>query len=94
MTGEPAAVVLRSAGLPPGGQVALRRSALRVDGAGTLAGRVVSARATPEATRLVVLVTGVGELAAVAAPGVPAPGPGEEVRLAVDGSRLAVIPFG
>jgi thiamine transport system ATP-binding protein len=87
-------VVLRAAGLPPGGQVALRRSALRVDGAGPLEGRVVSARATPEATRLVVLVTGVGELAAVASPGVPAPGPGEEVRLAVDGSRLAVIPFG
>ena len=39
---------------------------------------------------LLVDVTGVGELAAVAA--APAPGPGEEVRLAVDAARLAVIP--
>ena len=94
LDGEPADVVLRAAGLPSAGQVALRRSALRVDDAGALTGRVVSARATPEATRLVVMVTGVGELAAVVGPGIPAPGPGEDVKLAVDGSRLAVIPFG
>ena len=94
LDGEPAAAILRAAGLPPAGQVALRRSALRVSDDGSLTARVVSARATPEATRLVVSVTGVGELAAVASPGVPAPGPGEDVKLAVDGSRLAVIPFG
>ena len=61
-----------------------------VDPVGPLTGRVVAARATPEATRLLVDVAGVGELAAVAA--APAPGPGEDVRLAVDPARLAVIP--
>ena len=70
--------------------MALRRSALRVDPTGALTGRVVSARATPEATRLVVDVAGVGEVAAVAS--APAPGPGERVRLAVDVARVAVIP--
>jgi len=57
---------------------------------GPLSGRVLAVRATPEASRLVVDVAGVGELGAVAA--APAPGPGEQVRLAVDPARLAVIP--
>ena len=35
-------------------------------------------------------VAGVGEVAAVAS--APAPGPGEQVRLAVDVARVAVIP--
>lgn len=91
LDGERAGVVLTAAGVHGHGQVAMRRSALRVDPAGALAGRVVSARATPEATRLVVDVVGVGEVAAVAS--APAPGPGEEVRLAVDVARLAVIPL-
>ena len=70
--------------------VALRRSALRLDDAGTLTGRVVSARATPEQVRLVVEVDGTGELDAVA-PLDRHPGPGETVRLAVDHTRMAVI---
>jgi len=70
--------------------VAVRRSALRVDEAGALTGRVVSARATPEQVRLVVDVDGVGELDAVA-PLDRHPGPGETVRLAVDHTRTAAI---
>jgi thiamine transport system ATP-binding protein len=83
--------VLAAAGLPAAGLVALRRSALLVHPGGALRARVVSARATPEATRLVVDVEGVGELAAVAA-GDAVPRPGERVRLAVDPARLAVVP--
>ena len=90
LDGAAADAVLTAAGMDRNGQVALRRSALRVDPAGQLTGRVLAARATPEATRLLVDVTGVGELAAVAA--APAPGPGEAVSLAVDPARLAVIP--
>ena len=90
LEGAAADAVLTAAGLARRGLVALRRSALRVDPVGPLTGRVVAARATPEATRLLVDVAGVGELAAVAA--APAPGPGEDVRLAVDPARLAVIP--
>jgi len=90
LDGAPAAAVLAAAGLERRGQVALRRSALRVAADGPLSGRVLAARATPEASRLVVDVAGVGELGAVAA--APAPGPGEQVRLAVDPARLAVIP--
>ena len=70
--------------------VALRRSALRLDDAGRLTGRVVSARATPEQVRLVVEVDGLGEVDAVA-PLDRHPGPGESVRLAVDHTRMAVI---
>ena len=44
----------------------LRRSALTLDDDGPLAGRVVSARATPEQVRLVVDVDGLGEVDAVA----------------------------
>ena len=90
LDGAPAAAVLAAAGLERRGQVALRRSALRVAADGPLSGRVLAVRATPEASRLVVDVAGVGELGAVAA--APAPGPGEQVRLAVDPARLAVIP--
>ena len=91
LDGAAADAVLTAAGVHPRGQVALRRSALRVDPAGPLTGLVLAARATPEATRLLVDVSGVGELAAVAA--APAPGPGERVRLTVDPARLAVIPL-
>ncbi len=93
LDGERAGVVLAAAGVDRRGQVALRRSALRVTPDGALSGRVVSARATPEATRLVVDVTGVGQIGAVAGGTGPAPGPGEEVRLSVDASRVAVIPL-
>lgn len=70
--------------------VAVRRSALRLDEAGALTARVVSARATPEQVRLVVDVDGVGELDAVA-PLDRHPGPGETVRLVVDHTRTAAI---
>lgn len=74
--------------------VALRRSALRVDPSGPLAGVVLEARLTPEATRLTVDVAGIGPLPAVAR-GVRAEAPavGEEVRLAVDVARLALVPI-
>ena len=76
--------------VPGASTVALRRSAPRLDDAGTLGGRVVSARATPEQVRLVVAVDGIGELDAVA-PLDRHPGPGESVLLAVDHTRMAVI---
>jgi thiamine transport system ATP-binding protein len=76
--------------VPGAGMVAVRRSALRLDDAGTVTGRVVSARATPEQVRLVVAVEGIGDLDAVA-PLDRHPGPGESVRLAVDHTRMAVI---
>lgn len=74
--------------------VALRRSALRIDPAGPLAGVVLEARLTPEATRLTVEVAGIGPLPAVAR-GVRAEAPavGEEVHLAVDVARLALVPI-
>jgi thiamine transport system ATP-binding protein len=77
--------------VPGARAVAVRRSAFRLDGAGELTGRVVSARATPQLVRLVVDVDGMGELDAVA-PLDRHPGPGESVRLAVDHTRTAVIP--
>ena len=87
--------VLRGAAadrLVPGADVvAVRRSALTLDDEGTLVGRVVSARATPEQVRLVVDVPGIGEVDAVA-PLDRHSGPGDEVRLAVDHTRLARIP--
>ncbi|MBD8870887.1 ABC transporter ATP-binding protein [Nocardioides donggukensis] len=91
LDGDPARRVLAAAGLPTGHQVALRRSALAVAEDGPLVGTVRSARATPEALRLVVDVAGVGEVEAVAhGSGV---GPGERVRLAVDPGRLAEVPM-
>jgi thiamine transport system ATP-binding protein len=76
-----------------GTAVALRRSALRVDPGGRLEGRVVEARLTPEMTRLVVDVAGLGVLPAVAGGGrAEAPLPGDLVRMVIDPSRLAVVP--
>jgi thiamine transport system ATP-binding protein len=73
--------------------VALRRSALRVDPGGSLEGRVIEARLTPETTRLVVDVAGLGVLPAVAGGSrAEAPVPGELVRMVIDPSRLAVVP--
>ncbi len=90
LEGDAAAAVLRAAGLPPGAAVAMRRSALTVADDGPLRGAVVSARATPDQVRLVVDVAGVGEVDAVAVPGSHA-GPGDQVTLAVEPSRLAVV---
>jgi thiamine transport system ATP-binding protein len=71
--------------------VALRRSALRVEDGGRLAGRVVAARATAEQVRLVVEVDGLGQVDAVA-PLDEHPAVGADVRLAADHTRMAVIP--
>ncbi|RJS46068.1 ABC transporter ATP-binding protein [Nocardioides cavernaquae] len=73
--------------------VALRRSALRVDATGPLEGRVIEARLTPELSRLMVDVAGLGVLPAVAGGSrAEAPVPGEWVRIVIDPSRLAVVP--
>lgn len=91
LTGPAAAAVLSAAGLPDGGAVALRRSALRVSPAGRLSGTVLAARAAPDALRLTVDVPSVGVLDAVAGDAPRAPGPGDEVRLTVDVARIAII---
>ena len=74
--------------------VALRRSALRVDDhgllAGPLVGTVVTVRATPELTRLTLPVPRLGEVEGVAHPRLDVH-PGQEVRLTVDASRLAPL---
>jgi thiamine transport system ATP-binding protein len=89
LQGDAARRLLPGAG--PHDSVALRRSALTVADEGPLRGRVVSARATSVQVRLVVAVDGLGEVDAVA-PLDRHPGPGDEVRLAVDRTRLAAIP--
>ena len=91
LDGAAAATLLAAAGLPEADAVAVRRSALTLDGAGPLAGVVRVGRATPEQIRLVVDVDGIGELDAVARLDAH-PGPGDRVTLAVDRSRLAPIP--
>lgn len=75
----------------PWAAVALRRSALRVSADGTLTGTVLAARATPDQLRVTVAVEAVGDLEAVADPssGVAV---GEQVCLAVDTGRIAVLP--
>ncbi|MGZ4499165.1 MAG: ABC transporter ATP-binding protein [Nocardioidaceae bacterium] len=91
LTGEPAARVLTAGGSTgEDGPVALRRSALRCRPHGSLRGRVLSARVTPEQVRLTVDVEGVGEVHAVAEQdsGVSV---GHLVRLDVDLSRAAVL---
>jgi thiamine transport system ATP-binding protein len=72
--------------------MALRRSALRVDDAGAVAGEVCSVRSTPEQLRLLVRVRGL-ELDAVAPTG-RALRVGETVRLSLDVTRIAAVPGG
>ena len=92
LDGDAAARVLASAGRGPADAVALRRSALTLaDRDASLAGTVVSARATPDQVRLVVDVDGLGPLDAVGG-STEVPAPGARVGLAVDGTRLAAIP--
>jgi thiamine transport system ATP-binding protein len=93
LTGAAAARVLRVGGAATDGlsAVALRRSALRVASEGPLDGRVLAARVTPELLRLVVDVDDVGEVNAVAHQDSPVR-VGEDVRLAVDLTRTAVLP--
>jgi thiamine transport system ATP-binding protein len=90
LTGEQAGWLLRAAGLEDASAVALRRSALAVDAEGPLQGTVVSSRLTPDQVRLRVDVPGLGELDAVA-PLDRHPGPGDEVKLRVDSTRLAPV---
>ena len=87
VTGPPAAALLGAA-VP--GALALRRSALQVDPDGPLSGTVRSARITAELTRLVVDVTAVGTVDAVAGLAVPVRA-GEQVRLRLDRSRVALL---
>jgi len=98
LTGTDAGRVWQAARKPDTGDVALRRSALRLDEAGPLSGTVTSARATPEQWRLTVsvdgLVHGGADLDAVAPLDRPAPAPGQAVRLAVDATRIALVGLG
>lgn len=100
LSGSAAATVLAAvhrpgpAGADPVGDVAglaVRRSALVADEQGPLVGTVESARATPELLRLVVDVRDLGLVDAVA-PRDSHWGPGEQVRLSVDPTRIALIP--
>ncbi len=90
LDGARARPVLAAADLPPHGAVALRRSALRVRDDGPLGGVVEASRVSPEQLRLVVRVDGVGDVDAVAPLGSHV-GPGDAVRLGVDGTRLAPL---
>lgn len=93
LEGDAARRVLAAGDLDPAPAVALRRSALRVEGASDgpgLEAVVRTARATPELGRLVVELEGVGEVDAVCPPG-RLPAPGERVRLRLDASRLALL---
>jgi thiamine transport system ATP-binding protein len=90
LTGDQAATFLAKVGLEPGPAVALRRSALRVADDGELPAHVLSSRLTPEQVRLEVDVPGVGTLDAVA-PLDRHPGTGEQVRLRIDRTRIALI---
>jgi thiamine transport system ATP-binding protein len=92
LTGSAADHVLKAAGLPGPGSVALRRSALRAEDEGPLQGRVLEARVTPEALRLTVDVPSVGVVQAVAGDVRRLPSVADDVRLVVDPTRLAVIP--
>jgi thiamine transport system ATP-binding protein len=91
LRGSAASLLLRAAGLPDAAAVAVRRSALSVSPHGVLEGRVTAGRATPDQVRLLVDVAGIGEVDAVASLDAH-PGPGDLVRLAVDVTRLAVLP--
>jgi thiamine transport system ATP-binding protein len=96
LRGRPAALLARAGDHPDPasvGALALRRSALRVDAAGPLAGRVLSATSTPDVVRLRVLVDDLGEMHAVA-PHEADVRIDHEVRLAVDMGRTAVLPGG
>jgi hypothetical protein len=90
-----AAQLLAGAGEHPDvgsvGAIALRRSALRLDPAGRLGGRVVAATLSPDVVRLRVLVEGLGEMHAVAQQDSDVR-IDHEVRLAVDLTRTAVLP--
>ena len=92
--GAPAQRLARAGGSTSAGAtqaIAVRRSALRVDPEGPLAGRVLAATSTPDVVRLRVLVDGLGEMHAVAAHSADVR-IDHAVRLAVDLSRTALLP--
>ena len=91
LSGAAARTLARAAGVPLGETVALRRSALVLDAAGPLRGRVLAAALSPEQVRLTVDVDGLGVLDAVARSGSGVPEPGGLVALAVDADRLAEV---
>jgi len=94
LEGEPAQMLARAGDhddVESVGAIALRRSALRVDPAGRLGGRVVAATLTPDVVRLRVLVQGLGEMHAVA-PQEADVRIDHDVRLRVDMGRTAVLP--
>jgi thiamine transport system ATP-binding protein len=91
LRGAAASLLLRAARLPDAAAVAVRRSALSVSSDGVLEGRVTAGRATPDQVRLVVDVAGLGEVDAVASLDAHS-GPGDLVHLAVDATRLAILP--
>ncbi len=69
--------------------LAMRRSALRVAPGGSLRGRVLMARLTPDAVRLTVAVDGVGEVHAVGDLDADVPTVGSDVHLVLDLTRAA-----
>jgi thiamine transport system ATP-binding protein len=93
LRGAAASLLLRAARLPDAAEVAVRRSALSVSPDGVLEGRVTASRATPDQLRLLVDVAGIGEVDAVASLAAHS-GPGDLVHLAVDATRLAILPGG
>ncbi|HET6859662.1 MAG TPA: ABC transporter ATP-binding protein, partial [Streptomyces sp.] len=93
LRGAAASLLLRAARLPDSAAVAVRRSALSVSPDGVLEGRVTAGRATPDQVRLLVDVAGLGEVDAVASLDTHS-GPGDVVHLAVDATRLAILPGG
>ncbi len=90
LDGAAAASLLLAAGLPDAPALALRRSALTVADAGSVAAEVVEVRTTPGQLRLVCR-TDLGELDAVAPLDVRL-APGDPVRLRVDATRMARLP--
>jgi len=74
-------------------EVALRRSAIRLDPDGPLSGTVLSARVTPEQLRLELDIAGIGRLPGVAEPG-QVVAVGETVRARVVADRLAALDSG
>ncbi|HET8961623.1 ABC transporter ATP-binding protein [Nocardioides sp.] len=87
---DAAAVLLAAAGRDPAPAVAIRRSALTVAETGPLTGIVRSSRITPEQVRLEVDVDRLGVVDAVS-PLDRHPGPGQQVALVVDQTRLAAL---
>jgi thiamine transport system ATP-binding protein len=88
----PSAVTIRALVDPAASwtEVALRRSAIRLDATGPLLATVASARVTPEQLRLELDVAGLGRLPAVAEPG-QVVAVGEHVRARVVPDRLAAL---